>query len=92
MSADIKADFELGGCWGNAIDWTGSEQFVKQPLHPDSRYRVYGFKSVEPKVGQTLKAEFNNSWLVFEFVAIEPANDPRDMFFATVKPIHQYPK
>jgi hypothetical protein len=88
----FKADFEVGGGWGNAIDWTNEEQFVATPLHPDARYRCYGFKWKKPEKGQTLLAEFNNSWMVFEFVDVTPSGDPKDMFFATVKPIQQFTK
>lgn len=85
----MKTDYEFGGGWGDAIDWTDPSQFDVTPLSPDARYRCVGWKRCIPKVGQTASAEFMKSRLVFEFVEVEPCGDPRDMFFATVKPIHQ---
>ena len=86
----MKTDFEIGGSWGNAIFWSGHEQFDKYPLDSDSRFDCHGWKMIHPEVGQTLKAEFVRSWMVFEFVEVNPCANPRDMFFAVVKPINQF--
>jgi hypothetical protein len=86
---DGEADFEIGGGWGDAIDWSGKEQFDKQPLNSDQTFACHGWKSTHPKVGQTLKGEFVKSWMIFEFTEIEPCGDPADMFFAKVRPIRQ---
>ena len=85
----LQADYSMGGTWGDAINWNGVEQFDKTPLVPESRFRCHGWKYTKPKVGQTLKAEFARSWVLFEFVEVEPCCDPPDMFFATVKPVQR---
>jgi len=90
--ATCSADFDVGGGWGNAINWSGTEQFDKHPLAPESRFNCHGWKWTKPKVGQTLKAEFVRSWMIFEFVEVKPCGDPPDMFFAVVKPIRQISK
>lgn len=88
----IKADYEMGGGWGDSIGWNGVEQFDKFPLEPQSRFHCHGWKRNQPSKGQTLRAEFVKSWMIFEFVEVKPCGDPPDMFFAVVKPIHQFPK
>lgn len=90
--ATRSADFDIGGGWGDAINWSGTEQFGKYPLAPESRFDCHGWKRKKPKAGQTLKAEFARSWMIFEFVEVKPCGDPPDMFFAVVKPIRQFPK
>lgn len=101
--ATFSADFDVGGGWGDAINWNGTEQFGEQPLWKEgsdgkikpakkSRFNCHGWKRTKPKVGQTLKAEFVRSWMIFEFVDVKPCGDPPDMFFAVVKPIRQIPK
>jgi hypothetical protein len=78
-------------CWGNAISWTSPEQFEK-PWTDESRFDVCGFKPRIPKVGDTLLAEFQRSWVTFEFAEVRPCGDPPDMFFAKVKLLKQVPK
>lgn len=85
----MTSDYKVGGGWGDAINWFQRDQFDKQPLHPESRYTVVGWKSVRPKVGQTLMGEFQNSWMKFKFVSVDLKSDPPDMFFAEVVPIEQ---
>lgn len=86
------ADFNIGGGWGDAIKWSGAEQFNKYPLVSTSIFDCHGWKSIMPKVGQTLKAEFAKSWMIFEFVEVDQCKDPPDMFFAKVKPLRQIVK
>ena len=87
---DQTADFEIGGGWGDAINWNGTEQFDKYPLDTDaSRFDCHGWKWRKPVAGQTLKAEFVKSWVIFEFVEVSPCGDPPDMFFAVVKPVRR---
>lgn len=88
----IEYDFKVGGGWGNAINWCGTEQFEKKELNVDNIFDCHGWKDIKPKVGQTLLAEFVKSWMLFEFVEVKPCGDPQDMFFAKVKPINQYKK
>jgi len=87
-----SADFDIGGSWGNAIHWSGTEQFDKYPLESESRFNCHGWKRTKPDVGQTLRAEFVKSWMIFEFVEVKPCGDPPDMFFAVVRPTRQFPK
>lgn len=70
--------------WGNSICWMYPEKFNCE-WTDKSRFDVYGFKRQKPIVGDTLKAEFEKSWCVFEFVSIDYKSDPPDMFFAKVK-------
>ena len=86
------ADFNIGGGWGDAINWSSTEQFNKYPLVSKSIFNCHGWKSIMPKVGQTLKAEFTKSWMIFEFVEVNQCKDPLDMFFAKVKPLRQIVK
>lgn len=87
----IIADFEIGGGWGNSIEWGWSNQWGGE-ITEDTRFSVHGWKQKKPVVGQTLKAEMTESWMLFEFTEIRPCDNPRDMFFATVKPIRQIMK
>ena len=79
----------MGGGWGNTINWSGNEQFQKKQLTEKSRFSCHGWKLKKPKVGDHLKAEFERSWITFEFVEVKPCGDPPDMFFAEVRPIKQ---
>lgn len=77
--------FEIGGTWGDSIQWSGTEQFAqKQDL-----FHCHGHKAVHPKVGDRLKAEFKRSWILFEFVEVNGCSDPQDMFFAKVRLLKQ---
>ena len=87
-ASDCSADFAIGGGWGDAINWTRPEQF-NAPYGYESRFDCHGWKWNKPQVGDTLKAEMERSWMIFEFVEVKPCGDPPDMFFAVVKPIHQ---
>jgi hypothetical protein len=71
------------------LTWTNIEQFEKRPLADGELYDMVGFLWTKPKVGQTVCAEFERSWIQFEFVEVNPCRDPHDMFFAKVKPIKQ---
>ena len=82
------ADYTIGGDWGDAIHWSDPEQFQQSITH-ETTFRVYGFKSSIPRVGDTLKGEFIKSWMWFTFVSVEPCGDPPDMFFADVRCIKQ---
>jgi hypothetical protein len=87
--SDCSADeWTMGGGWGDAIQWSDVKQF-DGTMTTKSRYSVMGWKTPKPKVGHTLRAEFEKSWMIFEFIEIRPCGDPADMFFATVKPIRQ---
>lgn len=79
---NLKADFTLGGGWGNAIHLLPSEDGA---LSPQKQYiRLYGFKSTVPSAGQTLLVDYkeDNAWVLFELQEIEPKGDPKDMFYA----------
>ena len=89
---DIKADYDVGGGWGNAIVWSDTDQFNKEWEEEEPKFKCYGFKRKIPSVGNTLKGEFASSWIVFEFVEVERCDDPVDMFFGKVKPIKQIMK
>jgi len=85
----FKSDYKMSNGWGDAIQWSDVKQFNERPLAKDQLYDVIGWKSRRPKVGQTLLAEFENSWMLFEFAEVKYIQDPHDMFFAKVKPIKQ---
>ncbi len=91
MSASpLKGDYKVGGGWGDAINWfPDSSQFDTTPLADGAEYKVVGWKCKRPNVGQTLMAEFTNSWMLFEFTEVRLCDDPKDMFFATVTPVDQ---
>lgn len=91
MSAPpLKGDYKVGGGWGDAINWHPySSQFDTTPLADGAKYGVVGWKSKIPNVGQTLMAEFTNSWMLFEFTVVRLCDDPKGMFFATVTPVDQ---
>lgn len=87
----LKPDFEIGGGWGDHIDWMtvdwDSINMNKDILH------VYGHLPFNrPKVGQTLLGHFEHSDILFKFLTVEYKSDPPDMFFATVKAVHQVMK
>lgn len=69
--------FHMGGGWGDAInisDW-------------DKR-RVVGWKTPQPKKGDYLMADMKEGRKgLFRFIKVEPCNDPRDMFFATIQDV-----
>lgn len=81
----------MGGGWGSAINWTDISAFNK-PFTDQSRFRVVGWKHRKPCNGDTLKAEFEKSWIWFRFIKVEPCGDPADMFFADVAPFRQQTK
>lgn len=85
----MSSEFEIGGGWGNAIEWLGDDQFEKKELSAANTFRVAGWKRDKPKRGDFLKAEFVKSHMVFKFTKVEPCGNPRDMFFADVKPFSQ---
>jgi hypothetical protein len=85
----LAADFTNHAGWGDHIDWTRSEEFRNKALHGDNLYSVDGHLPVLPKVSQTLLGEFERSYVVFEFVAVDIPGDPPDQFFGKVKPIRQ---
>jgi hypothetical protein len=80
--------YAIGGGWGNAINWLSQEQFDK-PCTDETLYNVYGFKGRRPVVGDLLFSEHEQSDMIFLFVEVEHKRDPRDMFFAKVKPVSQ---
>jgi len=71
------------------LHWTNTEQFDRLPLGPDQSYDMVGWMWDKPRVGQTVCVEMQRSWVLYEFVEINPCRDPHDMFFAKVKPIEQ---
>lgn len=89
---DIKADYEIGGGWGDRIFWCPSDQFDSWDGDENQRFKVAGFKKNMPRKGQTLLAEFEKSWIVFKFTKINRMHDPPDQFFAYVKPFKQITK
>ena len=84
----MTGEYEIGGGWGNAINWFPDNQF-NEPFGPDKTFRVIGWKPRIPRVGDTIKGEFEKSWIWFEFVEVERCGDPRDMFFGTVQATQQ---
>ena len=88
-----SADYQIGGGWGNSIKWTRpAEQFNDGLISYESRFDCHGWKRDIPKVGNTIKAEMEQSWLILEFVEVRRCGDPPDMFFAVAKPIRQIMK
>ena len=50
--------------------------------------RVMGFGFSKPRVGDYLEVEMKSGRTgIYEFTEVKPMMDPRDQFFATVKPI-----
>lgn len=88
VDKELRADYEIGGGWGNKIGWMDPKQF-EGPIGYDTVFGVVGWKLHRPKVGDTLLGEFERSWMLFEFVTVDYKSDPPDMFFADVKIIKQ---
>lgn len=64
--------FEIGGGWGNKIDWWGTN-------------RVVGWKMPLPEVGDFLLAKMESGQVGrYRFDTVERCGDPKDMFFADV--------
>lgn len=82
-------EYEIGGGWGDSIEWFGPEQFDDRPITDESKFQVVGWKARRPKISDTLKGEFEKSWVWFKFVSVDYKSNPPDMFFATVTPIKQ---
>lgn len=80
--------YAIGGGWGDAINWLIPDQFAK-PCTDETLYNVYGFKSRRPEVGDLLFSKYEQSDMIFLFVEVEHKRNPRDMFFAKVKPVSQ---
>jgi hypothetical protein len=87
----MSKEYKMGGGWGNTIKWTDVSAFDK-PFNERSRFRVVGWKPRKPRKGDTIKAEFEKSWIWFQFLKVEPCGDPPDMFFADVAPFRQQAK
>lgn len=85
----MKADYSIGGGWGDHIDWFYLDAFKTWDGNEDQLFRVHGHKQDIPKVGQTLMGEFENSFIKFKFMEVERMSDPPDQFFAKVRPIEQ---
>lgn len=83
----MSSQFKMGGVWGNRIEWSDLTQFAD--MHSRETFRCHGWKSPRPNAGDTLLAEFESSWITFEFVSVDYCKDPADMFFATVRPVKQ---
>lgn len=77
----------MGGGWGDRIEWTGRDQF--HDMGTRTEFRCHGWKARKPVPGDTLRAEFERSWITFEFIDVTNAAGVHDMFFATVRPINQ---
>ena len=81
-------DDVIGGFWGNHISWSNNEQFSE----PERElFSVYGHKPFDqqPKLGDKITAEMQHSWILFEVTDIRHEHDPKDMFFAELKPVFQ---
>lgn len=86
---EIEADYSIGGGWGDCIEWSGHDQFDSTPIADGAIFKLHGWKQNIPTQGQTLKAEFRKSWMIFEFKEVKSCRDPHDMFFAKVTPVQQ---
>jgi len=87
LVADIDQTFN---CWGNAIYWDNPSKFG-EPLYKNMIFRVNGCKTPTPRVGQTMIASFEKSWMLFRFTKIwfPQTRDPFDMFFGEVELLDQ---
>lgn len=94
MTATMTADFTLNehrgskSKWGDNIALWQKDNFVNLDINTDL-VPLYGHKTPLPQVGQTIKGEFQRSWIKFVLVEVNPCNDPPDMFFAKAKAIQQ---
>lgn len=84
-----KIEYTMSSGWGDALGWFEPKQFNGPMITNKSEYSVVGFKKRIPRKGDTMKAEFERSWITFKFIEINPQGDPRDMFFGKVTPIKQ---
>lgn len=88
-----KADYTVGGIWGDAIQWNSPEQFnTSKPYTSETKFSVVGWKQKITRVGETLVGEFERSFMLFKFVSVRECLNPSDMFFAEVSPIQQVKK
>ena len=83
----LTGDFEIGGGWGNAINWNNVDW--KNLNFEKDLADVVGWKTPIPEIGQTLVGEFSKCFVKFSFTEIEPCHNPSDMFFGKVKAIEQ---
>jgi len=74
----------IGGFWGNKIDWLKFD-------HASSDYRIVGWKPFDQRlsVGDVILAEGQQTWMWFVIEEIEYCRDPRDMFSASLRIMHQ---
>ncbi len=85
-----KADFEIGGGWGNSIQWWQPKEFHN--IKEGGIFSVYGFKSKPfkiPKIGDTLVGQFQKCWMKFIFIEVKWEDNPKDMFWGKVKVTEQ---
>lgn len=70
--------YDIGGHWGDAINWFPSYESM----------RVVGWKEWPPTKGDRLRVPMRSGkTLVCEFTSVERRYDVPDMFFASVKPL-----
>lgn len=69
--------YEIGGGWGDAINWFDWKQL-----------KVVGWKTPRPKEGDELRSKMQSGGTVrFVLVNIKYERDPADMFFAQAVPV-----
>jgi len=66
--------FQIGGGWGNSIQWQNWE-----------RRSIVGWKYRTPETGDILRCQLTRGWARFVFTKIDRCMDPKDMFFADVR-------
>lgn len=72
--------FELGGSWGDAIEWQ-----YNIPDTENRKARVSGWKEIKPKVDDFIIGEFSDGIRKYKFTDVQYFSDPRDMFNGTIE-------
>ena len=85
----MVSDYNICSGWGDRISWSDVNQFNSWEGNEDAVFDVNGHQHKMPKVGETLKGDFNKSIILFEFVEVDQQHNPSDMFFGKVKPVSQ---
>lgn len=80
--------YKIGGTWGARVSWDDPVQFNK-PFDTRTIFTCNGHYTPRPRVGDTLKGEFEKSIIWFVFTKVKNCLDPTDQFFAEVKPTRQ---
>jgi len=79
------------GGWGDNISLFYPDEFGDVDLNTET-VKVVGHKPTMPRVGEIVIGEFDQSFIQFEIVSVDPCDNPVDMFFAQMRATKQVNK